>query len=455
MSEKQKTEIFIQQTEVKPERVGERVDSHRADRKIESPMFNHETMEVICERENLKKALKRVMANKGSAGADGMNVEELPVYLKVQWPEIKKQLLEGNYRPHPVRRKDIPKPQGKGIRTLGIPSVIDRFIQQAILQVLQDKWDNTFSESSYGFRPGRRAHQAIAKTQSYVREGYEWVVDVDLEKFFDRVNHDRLMSTLAKEISDKRLLKLIRAYLNAGMMGDGIVQPRNEGTPQGGPLSPFLSNIVLDELDKELEERRHRFVRYADDANIYVKTQRAGERVMKSLEDFINRRLKLRVNKEKSAVGKASDRKFLGFSLTSGKDLHRRRISDESIKRFKEKIRQLTDRHWRISFKERIEKLTLYLRGWRGYYGFCETPSMLEGLNRWIWRRLRCALWKEWKTCQNRRYELIKRGLKRNQARSASGCSHGPWKMSRSVAMHTVCPSSYFDSLGLPRLVCG
>ena len=322
-----------------------RADLFIANRNAESPMFNSKTMEVICERENLKKALERVVKNGGSAGVDGMEVEDLRGYLKDQWPEIKRQLLEGRYQPRPVRRVDIPKPGGRGKRTLGIPSVVDRFIQQAVLQVLQKKWDGTFSENSYGFRPGRRAHQAIAKAQSYVKDGYEWVVDIDLEKFFDRVNHDRLMSTLAQRIEDKRVLKLIRTYLNVGVMEDGLVRPRDEGTPQGGPLSPFLSNIVLDELDKELENRGHRFVRYADDSKVYVKTPRAAERVMKSVSDFIKRRLKLKVNEEKSAVDKAHKRKFLGFSFTVGRYPYKRKIAQESLERFKSTIRQLTDRH--------------------------------------------------------------------------------------------------------------
>src|SRR5580698_856777 len=281
----------------------------------ESPARTSRLMEEVCERENLKEALRRVKANKGSAGVDGMTVGEITDYLKQHWPAIREQLLSGTYEPKPVRRVEIPKPDGGGVRKLGIPSVLDRFIQQAVMQVLQRQWDWTFSDHSYGFRPRRSAHQAVAQAQQYIAQGYGWVIDLDLEKFFDRVNHDKLMGQIAKRIEDKRLLKLVRAFLNAGVMENGLVSPSVEGTPQGGPLSPLLSNLVLDELDRELERRGHRFVRYADDCNIYVRSERAGQRVMESISRFITQKLKLKVNEAKSAVARPQERKFLGFSF--------------------------------------------------------------------------------------------------------------------------------------------
>ncbi len=317
-------------------------------------MFDAALMEEICQRSNLVPALKRVMQNQGAAGVDGMTTEELPNYLKAHWLDIKERLLRGIYMPQPVREVAIPKPNGAGIRQLCIPTVLDRLIQQAVLQVLQAKWDGTFSEHSYGFRPGRSAHQAVAQAQTYLKAGYEWVVDIDLEKFFDRVNHARLLSALAQRISDARVLKLIRAYLKAGVLENGLVNPRQEGAAQGGPLSPFLSNVVLDELDKELEKRGHLFVRYGDDCNIYVRSQRAGERVMASISRFITHRLKLKVNQSKSAVARPRTRKFLGFSFTGSGGLHRRKVAPESIRRFKQRVRQLTRRTRSVSWQERI-----------------------------------------------------------------------------------------------------
>ena len=299
-------------------------------------------MEEVLKRENLKEALKRVKANKGSAGVDGMTVQQLPRYLVKHWPEHRYQLLSGTYQPQPVRRVEIPKPDG-GVRKLGIPTALDRLIQQALLQVLQGKWDPTFSEHSYGFRPGRSAHQAVAQAQQYIAEGYGIVADLDLEKFFDRVNHDKLMGAVAKRITDKRVLKVIRAFLNAGVMEGGLVGASVEGTPQGGPLSPLLSNIVLDELDRELERRGHRYVRYADDCNIYVRSLRAGQRVMESVTQFIMQRLKLKVNSEKSAVARPQERKFLGFSFTAQAE-PKRRIAPKAVKRFKERVREITRR---------------------------------------------------------------------------------------------------------------
>jgi RNA-directed DNA polymerase len=329
-----------------------------------------------------------------------MTVDELPGYLEQHWPVIREQLLSGTYEPKPVKRVEIPKPDG-GVRKLGIPTVLDRFVQQAVQQVLQKQWDPTFSEHSYGFRPGRSAQQAVAQAQRYIAEGYGWCVDFDLEKFFDQVNHDKLMGAIVKRVEDKRLLKLIRAFLNAGVMEDGLVSPSVEGTPQGGPLSPLLSNLVLDELDRELERRGHRFVRYADDSNIYVRSERAGQRVMESVKRFITNQLKLKVNESKSAVAKPQERKFLGFSFTSGKEL-KRKIAPKAIDRFKERIREITAKSRGRSMEKMMEELARYVRGWRGYFGFCETPSVLRDLDSWIRRRVRCAFWRQWKTGRQR-----------------------------------------------------
>jgi RNA-directed DNA polymerase len=308
----------------------------------ENPVSTNRLMEEVCERENLKAALRRVKANQGSPGVDGMTVIGIKDYLKQHWPAIREQLLSGTYEPKPVRRVEIPKPDG-GVRKLGIPTVLDRFIQQAVMQVLQRRWDRTFSNHSYGFRPGRSAQQAVAQAQRYIAEGHGWCVDLDLEKFFDRVNHDKLMGQIARRVEDKRLLKLIRAFLNAGVMENGLVSPSVEGTPQGGPLSPLLSNLVLDELDRELERRGHRFVRYADDSNIYVRSERAGQRVMESIKQFITQELKLKVNEAKSAVARPQERKFLGFSFTAGPEV-KRVIAPKALDRFKSRIREITGR---------------------------------------------------------------------------------------------------------------
>jgi RNA-directed DNA polymerase len=407
-------------------------------------------MEEICQRENCKQALARVKSNKGSPGIDGMTVEKLPDYLRQHWPEIRGQLLSGTYKPQPVKRVEIPKPDG-GVRKLGIPTALDRLIQQMVLQVLQPGWDPTFSEHSYGFRSGRSAHQAVAQAQRYISEGYSWVVDLDLEKFFDRVNHDRLMARLAQRISDKRVLKLIRRFLQAGVMENGLVSPVEEGTPQGGPLSPLLSNVVLDELDRELERRGHRHVRYADDCNIYVRSQRAGERVMENITRFLATKLKLKVNQAKSAVARPRDRKFLGFSFTSDKQ-PRRRIALKAILRFKERIRELTCRTRGISMEQRAKELSAYLRGWRGYFGFCQTPSVLDALDTWLRRRLRSVLWKQWKRGSRRFAHLRQRGIGRDLAAQTAGSPHGPWRIAHSPALNIALPNAYFDSLGLPRL---
>ncbi|MCI0557288.1 MAG: group II intron reverse transcriptase/maturase [Nitrososphaera sp.] len=428
----------------------EGIEADMAKRREESSAIGEQLMEEVCEAGNCQQALKQVKANRGSAGVDGMTVDELPRYLTEHWPEIENQLLTGTYKPQPVKRVEIPKPDG-GKRQLGIPTVVDRFVQQAVLQVLQGRWDGTFSEFSYGFRPNRSAHQAVGQAQSYIAEGYGWVVDIDLEKFFDRVNHDKLMGAIAKRVKDKRMLKLIRAFLNSGVMENGLVSPIDEGTPQGGPLSPLLSNIVLDELDQELVKRGHRFVRYADDCNIYVRSQRAGDRVMGSVKRFIEKKLKLKVNDSKSAVARPAERKFLGFSFfwRSGP---RRRIAPKAIERFKERIRVITQRTRGVSMERRISELSSYLKGWRGYFSFCETPTVLTSLEEWVRRRLRSVYWKQWKKSRRRFAELRKRGVTGELVAKTVGSCHGPWRLSKSPALSIALPIKYFDWLGVPRL---
>src|SRR5438876_659608 len=418
----------------------------------ESPASTNRLMEEVCERENLKQALRQVKGNKGSAGVDGITVNHLTDYLKQHWPVIREQLLNGTYEPMPVSRVEIPKPDG-GVRKLGIPTVLDRFIQQAVMQVLQRRWDRTFSNHSYGFRPGRSAHQAVEAAQQHIAAGYRWCVDLDLEKFFDRVSHDKLMARIATRISDRRLLKLIRAFLKAGVLEGGLVSPVDEGTPQGGPLSPLLSNIVLDEFDRELERRGLRFARYADDCNIYVRSRRAGERVMESMTRFITTKLKLKVNAQKSAVAQPGERKFLGFSFTFNRE-PKRRIAPKAVLRFKERVRELTSRTRGISTARMVEELTRYLRGWIGYFGKCETPSVLKSLEG-VRRRLRSAIWKQWKRGKVRFAELRKRGVGKDLAAQTAGSPHGPWRLANSPALAIALPNAYFASLGLPRLtVC-
>src|SRR5882724_2353656 len=416
----------------------------------ERPAVAEPSMEAMVERENLKKALAQVKRNKGAAGIDGMSVDALPAYLKEHWPTIRAQLLDGTYKPQPVRRVEIPKASG-GVRLLGIPTVLDRLIQQAVMQVLQADWDPTFSEISFGFRPGHSAHQAVERAQAYIASGHAIVVDIDLEKFFDRVNHDILMGLVAKRVADKRILKLIRGFLTAGAMEGGLVSPTEEGAPQGGPLSPLLSNLMLDVLDKELEKRGHRFVRYADDCNIYVRSQRAGERVMDGIEKFLAKRLKLRINKAKSAVAKPSVRKFLGFSYTSGRE-PRRRIAPQALTRFKARVRELTRRTRGRSLAQTSKELSTYLVGWRGYFGFCQTPSVLRALDEWIRRRLRAIAWKQWKRGRPRFAELRRRGVGRDLAAQTAGSPHGPWRLAASPALHMALPIAVFRSLGLPSV---
>src|SRR3954452_10723202 len=430
----------------------EETESPLAAHDTESPAITDRWMEEVCERNNLKEALRRVKANKGSAGIDRMTVGQLPDYLKQHWPAIREQLLNGTYEPQPVRRVEIPKPDG-GVRKLGIPSVLDRFIQQAVMQVLQRQCDRTFSQHSYGFRPGRSAHQAVAQAQQYIAEGYGWCIDFDLEKFFDRVNHDKLMGQVAKRVEDKRLLKLIRAFLNAGVMENGLVNPSVEGTPQGGPLSPLLSNLVLDELDRELERRGHCFVRYADDCNIYVRSERAGQRVMESVTQFITQKLKLKVNETKSAVARPQERKFLGFSFSAG-PAAKRVIAPKALDRFKRRVREITRRAKGVSMETTMEELAPYMRGWRSYFGFCETPVVLRYLTRWVRLRLWAALWRAGeKTPRRRRAALIALGVSPRLASNTAGSGRGPWYLARSKALSMGLSNAYFKSLGLPSLI--
>jgi RNA-directed DNA polymerase len=416
----------------------------------ERPAVTTSLMEAVCERENLKNALRRVKANKGSPGIDGMTVDQVADYLRVHWPTHRDELLAGTYTPSPVRRVEIPKPDG-GVRKLGIPTVLDRFIQQAVLQVLQPAFDPTFSTHSYGFRPGRSAHQAVAAAQGHLASGYRWVVDLDLEKFFDRVNHDLLMGRLARRVSDSRVLTLVRAFLNAGVLENGLVSATEEGTPQGGPLSPLLSNIVLHALDCELEGRGHRFVRYADDCNVYVRSARAGHRVMASITLFITTRLKLKVNAAKSAVATAWERTFLGFSFTQGQR-PKRRLADRTVDRFKARVRELTRRVRGVSLRQMVEELAAYLRGWRAYFGFCETPTILRRLDKWIRRRLRAVVWKQWARAGTRFRELRKRGVNAKDAILTARSNRGPWRVTLTKALCWALPGAFFDSLGLPYL---
>ena len=415
----------------------------------ESPAVTEQLMEVVCDGENLRSAWKRVRRNQGGPGVDGMSIDDAKDYLREHWPGIRSQLLDGTYQPQPVKRVEIPKPDG-GIRKLGVPCVVDRLIQQAVLQVLQEQWDPTFSEHSYGFRPGRSAHQAVAQAQRYVAEGYDVVVDLDLEKFFDRVNHDGLMAGVAARVSDKRVLKLVRAFLTAGVMEDGLVLPVDEGTPQGGPLSPLLSNIVLDDLDRELTRRGHRFCRYADDCNIYVRSRRAGERVLASVSRFLTTKLRLKVNETKSAVARPEERKFLGFSISN--DGGERRIAPKALDAFKTRIRERTRRTRGLSLVQVIEELSPYLIGWRGYFGFCQTPRVLTNLEAWTRRRLRSYLWRQWGNGHSRFNELRRRGVSQFRAAVAAGSPTGFWRMSGHPAVQAALRNHYFDSLGLPRL---
>ena len=407
-------------------------------------------MDTVCKRGNLKLAYQRVIENKGAAGADGIGIAEFKDHLKQHWPTIKDKLLAGSYIPLPVRRVDIPKPQG-GVRTLGIPTLTDRLIQQALHQVLSPIFEADFSASSYGFRPGRNAHQAVKAAKQYVAEGRRFVVDMDLEKFFDRVNHDLLMEKLSKKIGDRRVLRLIRRYLEAGMMAEGIVTPRTEGTPQGGPLSPLLSNILLTGLDRELESRGHAFCRYADDCNIYVRSRQAGERVMASITRFLTDTLKLTVNAAKSAVARPWDRKFLGYSLTWHK-APRLRIAPASYQRLENRVRGALKGTRGRSLITTISELNPLLRGWMAYFRLTETKNTLEALDGWIRRKLRCTMWRQWSP-YTRATNLRKAGLTEERAFRSAFNQRGPWWNSGASHMNQAFPKSFFDRLGLVSLL--
>jgi RNA-directed DNA polymerase len=408
-------------------------------------------MEAVVDRGNLRLAYQRVVENKGAAGVDQLAVSELRDYLKQHWPRIRTRLLAGEYQPLPVRRVDIPKPQG-GVRTLGIPTVVDRLIQQALHQVLQPIFEPTFSAASYGFRPGRNAHQALRQARQYVAQGKRWVVDIDLEKFFDRVNHDLLMSKLAMKMGDARVLILIRRYLEAGMMADGLVQPRTEGTPQGGPLSPLLSNILLTDLDRELERRGHAFCRYADDCNIYVGSERAGAGLLQSLTGFLAERLKLKVNVSKSAVARPWQRKFLGYSLT-GHQKPKLRIAASSIERLTARVKVLLRGAPGRSLGATIQTLNPLLRGWAAYFKLTQTKRTLEERDGWIRHKLRCILWRQWKRAYARARNLMQRGLTKERAWRSAINGRGPWWNAGASHMHAAFPKSWFDHLGLVSLL--
>lgn len=408
-------------------------------------------MEQVVERENLRKALKRVKANKGAPGVDGMTVDELLAYLKAHWPRLRRELLEARYVPKPVRAVDIPKPGG-GTRRLGIPTVLDRFIQQAVLQVLTPVFDPTFSESSYGYRPGRSAQDAVSAGRAHVEAGCRWVVDMDIERFFDRVNHDVLMARVARRAKDKRLLKLIRAYLNAGIMVEGVAQGRDEGTPQGGPLSPLLSNILLDELDKELERRGHRFCRYADDSNVYVRSKSAGERVLASLERFLEKRLRLRINRKKSVVDRPWKRSFLGYSMTVNRK-PKLTVSRKSVKRAKGDLRQLFRSGRGRSLARVIEEVNRSTRGWAGYYRLAQTMNVFEEMDAWLRRRCRWLLWRQWKRPGSRLKKMVALGLAPGRAKESAGNGRGPWWNAGASHMNASVPVIWLARQGLLSLV--
>jgi len=409
-------------------------------------------MEEVCARKNLMRAYRRVVRNGGAAGIDGMSVEALMPYCHEHWPRIREELLSGTYEPQPVRRVEIPKPDGKGVRVLGIPTVLDRLIQQALLQVLSPIFDPTFSEDSYGFRPGRSAQDGVSRARAHMAAGYRWVVDLDIEKFFDRVNHDILMSRVARRVKDKRVLRLIRRYLQAGMMEGGLVSPRREGTPQGGPLSPLLSNILLDELDRELERRGHRYVRYADDCNVYVRSERSGERVMASLERFLWKRLKLRINRDKSAVGRPWKRKFLGYSVTTHRE-PKLRVAPESVKRLKDKLRVFFRQGRGRNLGRVCKELSVILRGWVAYFRMSEVKARFDELDAWIRRKLRGLLWRQWKRPRTRRKELMRRGLSLEHAAVSAYNGRGPWWNAGARHMNLAVPISVLRQLGLISLV--
>jgi RNA-directed DNA polymerase len=430
------------------------------DRERQTPAAAEETiptgatmlLEEVLRRENLLNAHARVLSNGGAPGIDGMTVEALWPYLQKNWTRIREELQKGTYMPSPVRRVEIPKPNGKGMRPLGIPTALDRFIQQAILQILTPLFDPHFSEHSYGFRPGRGCHDAVKAAQAHVEAGHRYVVDIDLEKFFDRVNHDVLMARVARRVKDKRILRLIRRYLTAGVMTGGIVQVSTEGTPQGGPLSPLLSNILLDDLDKELERRGHRFCRYADDCNIYVKSEKAGDRVMASITRYLARRLKLTVNQEKSAVARPWKRSFLGYTLTA----HKKpllKVAARSVERLKTRVRAITKAGRGKTLAETVKALTLLLRGWAAYFKLSQVRGVFEELDKWIRRKLRCILWRQWKKPMTRAKKLIERGIEWARAYTSANNGRGPWWNAGASHMSAAVTSGWLAQQGLVSLL--
>ena len=408
-------------------------------------------MSRVVERDNMQLAYSRVMKNRGAPGIDGMRCEDLKGWLKANWSQVKRTLLDGTYRPKAVRRVDIPKPQG-GVRTLGVPMVVDRLIQQALHQAMQPLFEPIFSASSYGFRPGRKAQQAVAKAAEYIRGGKRWVVDMDLEKFFDRVNHDVLLARVAREVQDENVLRLIRRFLQAGMMANGVETPRYEGTPQGGPLSPLLSNILLTDLDRELEKRQLSFCRYADDCNIYVRSQRSGQRIMESVKGFLANRLKLTMNEAKSAVARPWERKFLGYSVTAQQS-SKIRIAKQSIERLMDAVRQLSIGGKGGSLPQTIEKLNPVLRGWMNYFSLSQSRRPIEELDAWVRRRLRCLVWRQWKRPRTRETKMRALGLAAQRAWKSSVNGRGPWWNAGAKHMIAALPPRYFTQLGLVSLV--
>lgn len=406
-------------------------------------------IEGVVSDYNIQEAMKAVIRNKGAAGVDDTTTEQIEGVMEALWPRIKREILEGRYRPLPVRRIEIPKPDGKGVRKLGIPTVLDRVIQQAIYQEIVYTFDTTFSDNSYGFRKGRRAQQAVLKAQEYIREGCEWVVDIDLEKFFDKVNHDILMARVARKIKDKKILLLIRRFLQAGVMQNGLISPTEEGTPQGGPLSPLLSNIMLDDFDKELEKRGLRFARYADDCNIYVKSEIAGQRVMRSVTKFLTTKLKLKVNEQKSAVARPWERKFLGFTFTGGKQPGKIMVHESRVKRLKDKIKGLTRKMRGTKLTESIRKLIVPItRGWVNYFNIVNVQGIFETIDGWIRRKIRGLLWRRWKKPKTRLKKLIARGIKPDVAKPYAYASKGPWRMSKIHVMHKAYTNRDIESMG-------
>jgi group II intron reverse transcriptase/maturase len=407
------------------------------------------TIESVVDDCNMKEAIAAVIRNKGAPGIDGITTEEIKKVMREQWPEIKQDILDGKYRPNPVRRVEIPKPDGNGVRQLGIPTVMDRVIQQAIHQELVPVFDPTFSQYSFGFRPNRSAQQAILQAHAYIQEGCEWVVDIDLEKFFDKVNHDMLMARVARRVKDKKILLLIRRFLQSGVMEDGLIKPTEEGTPQGGPLSPLLSNIMLDDFDRELEKRGLRFARYADDCNIYVKSEKAGKRVMEATVRYLTEKLKLKVNQQKSAVDNPWKRKFLGFTITEGKEPNRIAVHESRVKRIRDKIRSITKRMRGSKLTESIRKQLMPItRGWANYFGLAGGRRVFEDLDMWIRRKIRDILWRQWKKPRTRYKRLVTLGLKAHTARKVACSSKGPWKMAKTNGMHRAVSNGVIEAMG-------